>query len=134
MPMIYKCGFGVVFIATLGIVLAGCSKIGGEKYPLDVTDLDPFTQAMHYAKTGDTGNLESVIADNADIVSEWDQTGTTLLHYAAVASQPDTVKLLIDRGADVNAINDANQTPLEVAEEEHADEKVIEILLDAGGQ
>lgn len=134
MRTLTKCGMGLVCLAALSLVLAGCGNPANEKNPLDISTLDPFMQAMIHAKNGAVSKLEAVLAANEGLVNERNEDGMTLLHYAVIASQPDTVKLLIDRGADVNAVDDATyQTPLEAAEAERADEKVLKLLRDAGG-
>jgi len=125
---------GTFALALAVIAVAGCSQIVDDELPNDVNALDPFMQAMHYAKSGDVSNLKAVIGSDPGVVTQATETGMTLLHYAAIASQPETVKLLIENGADVNAEEDSDYfTPLRAAEEEHADETVLTILRDAGG-
>ena len=41
--------------------------------------------------------------------------GYTSLHYACMSGTPDVVKLLIDKGADVNAADKKGATPLMLA-------------------
>ena len=41
--------------------------------------------------------------------------GNTPLHWAASKGYSDVVKLLIDKGADVSALNKAKERPLECA-------------------
>ena len=40
---------------------------------------------------------------------------STSLHYAALAGHIEAVTLLIERGAEINPINEYNQTPLDKA-------------------
>lgn len=47
----------------------------------------------------------------------WPRAGWTALHYAAGFNFSDLVEPLIARGADVNALDDEQRTPLQVAEE-----------------
>ncbi len=44
-----------------------------------------------------------------------DQRGTTLLMHAAAIGSPEAVKFLLDKGADVNAKNELEATPLILA-------------------
>lgn len=126
-------GIGVVCLVVLATVLSGCSRSPDTGTPVDVSTLDQFTQALVYARSGDVANLEAIIAGNNDIVFERGRNGMSLLHYAAISSQPETVKLLLDKGADIYAVSDDDMTPLEAAESEGANELVLQLLLDAGG-
>jgi ankyrin repeat protein len=118
----------------MGVLLAGCGSSRGDKNPLDISTLDPFTQAVVYAKNGDYAKLEACIEANGNIVVTRNARGKTLLHYAAIASQLDTVEILLYYGSDVNARDFIdNQTPLQAAEAERADEAVIQLLRKVGG-
>ena len=133
MRAIRTIGEGVVCLAALTIMLAGCSQVVDEKNPLDASTLDPFTQAVIYAKNGNVAKLEAGIAADPGIVQDADESGMTLLHFAAASGKADTVKLLLDNGADVNVADDGGETPLDYAEEVDADEAVLELLRSAGG-
>lgn len=129
-----RLGMGLVSLAMLTIALAGCMKTSEKvSNPVDVTTLDPFMQGLVYARSGDVEKLETCLDANSNILFECSSDGMSLLHYAAISSQPGTVKLLLDRGAETRAINDENRTPLELAIAEDADEKVIELLRIASG-
>ena len=54
----------------------------------------------------------------------------TPLHCASDAGQKDTVQLLVDNGANIEAKNDKEMTPLDLAEEED-EEDIVEILKSA---
>jgi len=57
----------------------------------------------------------------------------TALLAAAPAAGPDVVKVLIDAGADVNAVDVRNMTPLMLAiATDHADPLVVKLLLERG--
>ena len=55
----------------------------------------------------------------------------TLLMLAAKHAHPDTVRLLLERGADHSRVNDRGQTPLCAAVQRQAAE-TVRVLLDAG--
>ena len=55
------------------------------------------------------------MAAGTDVNAKDDSLGWTPLHYAATLGNRQITKLLISKGADVNAINDVNQTPLDIA-------------------
>ena len=50
------------------------------------------------------------------------ETGFTPLHAAAFTGSLETVKLLVSRGANVNARNSAKQTPLALAKKRTSEE------------
>jgi len=58
----------------------------------------------------------------------------TALHHAAVANQPEIVRLLIERGADIQATDATGATPLTTAAHESADPRIVAALLAAGAR
>ena len=59
-----------------------------------------------------------------------DKDRWTLLHYAARYGQLETVKFLVERGANINAKNNYRKTPLDIAKEEGHTE-IINVLSSA---
>lgn len=57
------------------------------------------------------------------------QKGFTPLHHAAFGKKPDMVRLLLEHGAEINALNNAGKTPLDLASGETA-----ELLKEKGGK
>ncbi|WP_369800005.1 ankyrin repeat domain-containing protein [Wolbachia endosymbiont of Ctenocephalides felis wCfeT] len=45
-------------------------------------------------------------------INSKDEKGNTILHLAAEYASGETIKLLIEKGADINAKNDKGETPL----------------------
>ena len=55
------------------------------------------------------------------------------LHHACLHNQVEVVRLLLDRGCDVNATdNDVSSTPLFIACQRHSDVAIVRLLLDRG--
>ena len=62
-------------------------------------------------RQNDIAYLKSSFAKGAAVDTR-DQRGTTLLMHAAAIGSPEAVKFLLDKGADVNARNELDATPL----------------------
>lgn len=86
--------------------------------------------AQDMAREGRTHELAEFL-DHGLPVETLDKDGNTLLMLAAYNSQPDTVAMLIDRGADVDARNARDQSPIAGALFKGATQ-VVEMLKGAG--
>ena len=133
MRTMYAIGRGFIFVAAMGLAFAGCSSGGPEEVPIDADSLDPFMQGVLYAKTGEVEKLEAIISADPDIVQASDESGATLLHFAAAAGRVDVVKLLLDKGADASMANYDGETALDLAEEVKASQEVRDLLQSTGG-
>ena len=75
-----------------------------------------FAGIIHVA--ANNGNFEKVkrlVSNNPDLVNEKDLNNKTALHFAAFAGHPEIVEYLLENGADVNAKDVYNMTPLHAA-------------------
>ncbi len=106
-----------------------------------VTDKNVYTGALQdTAFIGDTASLRMMLDHGAD-VNAYDLFGRTALMYAAASDilPLDAVKLLVARGADVNAksrhakTGDEGQTALDMAKR-HGKTPVLEFLLASGAK
>ncbi|KAL8275295.1 hypothetical protein Esti_000744 [Eimeria stiedai] len=70
-------------------------------------------------------------SDDDSLVNVTGEGRMTALHFAADRGFVDIVRLLIDRGADVNHTDDSGETPLHVAIAADQDE-IVAMLIDAG--
>lgn len=95
--------------------------------PADVQEFA--ARLFDMARGGDATLLDYV--DQGVAVDMTNQDGNTFLMLAAYSGHVDLVKGLIERGADVNKLNDRGQSPLAgvVFKKEDA---LIDVLLDAG--
>jgi ankyrin repeat protein len=82
---------------------------------------------------GDTDTVTEILDANPDKVSALNAENQTPLHYAARTDNADMIKLLIKRGADINAINDDEETPAQVAKDRGASQEIIDLLQGGGG-
>jgi cytohesin len=73
---------------------------------------------------------DNLLADPSVVHAE-DGVGNRPLHIAAYTGQPELVELLLDSGAEINALGDMKRTPLHCAAME-AEPAVAEILLKRG--
>jgi ankyrin repeat protein len=60
---------------------------------------------MEAAKRGALDDVRAVIDGNSDLLNAKDDEGATALHYAAFEGNRPVVELLVERGADINAID-----------------------------
>ena len=75
--------------------------------------VDPKVAAVIAAvRSRDRATLEKLIAADPALVTSTDAAGSTPLHHAAGFGTLDSLTLLIDKGADVNAKNRRGSTPL----------------------
>jgi len=91
-----------------------------------------YTQAYH----GNTAVLERALDNNPDLVFaiRHEQNNNTLLHAAALGNQAQTIRVLLNRGAEVDARNSEGQTPLAIAALTAQTLDSIRALNDAGAQ
>jgi len=91
---------------------------------------DPRVAALVAAvRTQPAGAVAELVKHDPDAIRARDAAGSTLLHHAAAFGSIDTMKLLLDAGADVNAANRRRSTPLHWSL--HDDAKV-RLLLERG--
>jgi|GEM_PF-1407219 len=76
----------------------------------------------------------TILLDAGAEIDLVDEHGHTALMYAAAAPDPGLVRLLIERGADVNRAAPFGRVPLDFAEERRSAAENKQILLDAGAR
>ncbi len=86
--------------------------------------------ALDLARAGDTAALAEFL-DHGLPVDVQDDEGNTLLMLAAYHDRPETVSVLLARGADPDTRNARDQSPVAGALFKGADE-VVELLVGAG--
>ena len=95
-------------------------------------------QVLDFAREGRTSELAAAI-DRGVPVNLTGATGDSLLILAAYHDHPDTVRMLLERGADPERVNDRGQTALGAAVFRRSTESTTSLLEhgadpDAGGR
>ena len=77
----------------------------------------PELDAFEAAIVGDAGQLAARLDDSPELLTAYSPDGWTLLHLAPWAGQPETTRLLLDRGADLATVsrNALRNRPLNAA-------------------
>lgn len=103
-----------IFILLMGVVIAGC-----------------MTPLINAAEKGDIKEVEKLLSSGADM--EDGMAGNTPLMFAVGRGHANVVKLLIEKGADVNAKNSQGHTPLLYAVlDEGRNVNIAKLLIDNG--
>jgi ankyrin repeat protein len=96
------------------------------------SDLDVFEAAA----IGDAVRLRVLLDDEPALATAWSEDGFTPLHFAAFFGHPEAAKLLVERGADLEARSTNTQFALDASPLHSASAagqlEVCEVLLDAG--
>jgi ankyrin repeat protein len=117
----------IASLVILTLVVVGC---GSEPLP-QTQNFDPADAGSVLAKAiaeGDAQTVEDVLAVDPDAAFTVDSMGQTPLHYAAGAKNVAIVKLLLDKGADPNLMNDEGVTPADTARSVGASQEIIDML------
>ena len=76
--------------------------------------------------------LSSLDIDNKFVINAKNTKGLTPLHLAVIANELETVKVLVEHGADINVMDNTSRTPLELAHDEGYDD-IFEYLKNKSG-
>ncbi len=90
-------------------------------------ELDFLRTMFDHARAGDTARLAEAV-DAGVPVNLTNGSGDTLLILAAYHDHPDTVRALLDRGADTARVNDRGQTALGAAVFRRSERSVTALL------
>lgn len=93
------------------------------------------TQAHTYAQTGNVEGLTEVVNKLGNLVNAKDANGWTPLHEGARGGYEDIVKILVEKGADINAktTGEGGRSALYIAIEENGEDSPIVEFLESLG-
>ena len=125
---------GALLAEEIGVLRAWIDQ--GADFRNDVAEeapskpIDPRLASLITAvRSGSRAAIAPLVAANRDLVTAADPAGSTLLHHAAGFGSAETVTMLLDSGADVNAKNRRGSMPLHWAIH---DEAKVRLLLSRG--
>lgn len=98
-------------------------------------DEDALRPMIHRAAgRGDVETISRILDEDAEAIHCLNELGNQPLHEACWGKHLQTVMLLVQRGADVNARGDFGQTPLHFAVRDGGEEVLglVRMLLEAG--
>ena len=93
--------------------------------PVDVLNGDGYTALQHASMCNKTDVIKHLLHEGAD-VNRQNRCEDTALHLAAYYDCPEAVQMLVDNLADVNLINDLNETPLDEARKGSEVERLLQ--------
>ncbi len=102
---------------------------GSDNTILELLELNaktPNVQLFKAAKEGDLNKVQKLVQQGVKLTAV-SRDGSTLLHWAAKGNQPAIINYLIANGFDIDAKNGHNQTALEVAKFDRA-QNAVDVL------
>jgi len=94
-------------------------------------------EAHEAARAGDMATLEALLEQDPELVNAADERGRTPLHYAAGFGREEAVRLLLQRGADINAADAAGVSAVDfafLAERASGTARVTRFLVSEGAE
>ena len=94
-------------------LLVGCGEPAqpGEGIRLEAMGLTE-GEVIEAASTGDVARLQEWLSAHPELVEWRDDAERTLLHHAGFAQQQEAMRLLMDHGADPDAVDAYGDTPM----------------------
>ena len=117
-----------VLLVVAALAASGCGDFWSE------FGIDDIHEALsHAARRGSVGRIEQIAAEGVDLDQPYayDTNGWTPLQHAIDAKQVDSVRVLLEWGADPTATAGANPTPLAMAKAVK-NAAIVGLLVNAG--
>jgi hypothetical protein len=81
--------------------LYGGDRDEAERLRAEAAELD----VLEAAALGDVERVRAILEEDADAARAWSSDGFTALHYAAYFDGPEAARVLIEHGADLEAVS-----------------------------
>ncbi len=88
-----------------------------------------WTPLHHAIYDGNVTRIKELVKSDHDLIESPSKAGIAPLHIAVKLRQPDTVKLLVENGADVDVQDGNGQTPLHYAIAQNLRETAIYLII-----
>lgn len=124
-----------VSLVRTGVTDAGLAQLRRLRPDLRVAPIQAVSNIVSLAQKGDVAAVRRLLDQQPQLLNWHDPVmlNDTPLHAAAGFGRYDLVKDLLDRGAEVDSVNDWGQTPLILAASGYrVDGRVVELLLARG--
>lgn len=123
--------------ATRMMIMDRSSSTSSDVHPsMDTNSAAAFirnNKLIDAAKSGSSADIEAALADGADINAKDVGNGITALIWASQNGHIDVVKVLLDKGADINIKNSNGVTSLIMAIQ-NSSMDIVKLLLDKGAE
>ena len=117
------------------VAAPGCGNAGPTVGKVEIIEVPGEETIVTAVRQGDADAVKKLLDEDASLLEYQDPTsGVTLLHVAAEANWPKVVKLLLDRGLDVNARDFTGDTVLTYYKDHGRNGDMIALLQKAGGK
>ena len=117
-----------ILLAVACVAMVACVACGGNVKPRPEKE---YASIFEAAEAGDLGGVRDCMRSLGDDVNQIDEEGNSVLHYAAIGGNEQVIRELVDFGAEVDALNDQDMTPLQVAQEA-GQRKAVKVLTELG--
>lgn len=122
-----------IWVAGTEISEDGLESLAQKRPDLKVLGTENLNAIIRYAAIGDIAGVQRVLKRDPSMIGVRDGQGYSVLHAAVGSRSYDMVKLCVDAGAEIDALDSKNRTPLGIAASYHnMDFRIAFLLLSSG--
>jgi ankyrin repeat protein len=123
----------VTVLACCSVLLLPVASSAGAEIPQSASRTDLSAAILEAASSGDIDRVELLLEADASLLHVRDGDGLTPLHHAVISGHTELAERLLDRGADLMALDADDRTPLHHAAS-HGDAASVALLLARGAE